>query len=91
MSIKDRIACPVCKANMGLTDDKRSYVCAGETKRYCFDLAKSGYLNLSLSQSATGDSKEAVRARTSFLEAGYYEKISDAINEMVQNTRRPLP
>lgn len=81
--MKNYLICPVCKADMGLTDDKKSFVCAGDGKRHCFDLAKSGYLNLALSHGAGGDSKEAVRARTSFLEAGYYEGISDAVNELI--------
>lgn len=81
--MKNYLICPVCKADMGLTDDKKSFVCAGEGKRHCFDLSRSGYLNLALSHSAGGDSKEAVRARTSFLEAGYYEGISDAVNELI--------
>ncbi len=68
--------CPVCQAQMGMNDSK-TLCCQGE-KSHTYDLSSSGYVNLaSPKQSGGGDTKEAVRARTSFLELGFYEKIAN--------------
>ncbi|MBW0146286.1 putative RNA methyltransferase [Marinobacter arenosus] len=61
----------------------------GERSWYCenghnFDVARQGYVHLLPVQKKRsldpGDSKEMVAARQRFLNAGYYERISDAVN-----------
>lgn len=84
--ILDALVCPVCGAAFFETEDGKSLVCAGceegprAGRRHCFDLGGSGYINLaSPSQSLSGDSREAIRARSRFLDAGYYAPIREAV------------
>ena len=89
--IQNAMICPVCGAPMGESETKKSLICQGREdsaragKRHCFDLAASGYVNLAPpAQSFSGDSKEAVRSRTRFLDSGFYEPIRDAVCEIVK-------
>ncbi|MBR7098745.1 MAG: methyltransferase domain-containing protein [Clostridia bacterium] len=80
-SVLNLLRCPVCGAD-GETDEVgKRFFCHG-SRQHSFDFAKSGYLNLCLN-AITGDSKDAIRARTAFLEAGYYRLLSDSINEIL--------
>jgi len=80
----EKFLCPHCKAPLALTENKKSIVCRGELKKHCFDLSSSGYVNIAPpSQSRSGDSKEAVRSRTRFLESGAYAPICEAVSEAV--------
>lgn len=56
--------------------------CTG-ARIHCYDRSKSGYLNLTSPKDGNGDLKDAVRARKAFLNGGYYEPLSDAVNEML--------
>ena len=79
--IQGALSCPLCHNNM--TVQGTSLVCCGERK-HCFDFASGGYVNLcSPRQSGGGDSKQAVRARTEFLNKQYYRPIADALVELV--------
>ena len=76
--------CPHCGADMTLLESGKSIVCNGERKKHCFDLSSSGYVNLAPpSQSGSGDSKEAVRSRSRFLECGGYSPICLAVCDAV--------
>lgn len=84
------LSCPVCKKPLSKTE-ANSLVCEGVfdaekkgLKKHCFDIAKSGYVNLICGKSSGGDSKECVKCRTDFLELGYYKKISNTINLLAQ-------
>ncbi|MBQ7292654.1 MAG: methyltransferase domain-containing protein [Clostridia bacterium] len=78
------LRCPHCGAPMRVTENQKSAVCDGAAKKHCFDFSSSGYLNFSTpSQSASGDSKEAVRSRTAFLESDSYLGISESITDSV--------
>ncbi len=76
--------CPVCGRALHLTEDEKSYLCS---KNHCFDRAKSGYVNLipigAKHSKLPGDNKLMSRARVDFLNAGYYQPLSDAINQTV--------
>ena len=72
--------CAVCGAPLEVTADQKSAVCQGQ-KRHCFDFSKDGYL--SIPSSKGGDSKEAVDARRSFLERGYYYPVAKAAADTV--------
>lgn len=72
------LTCPVCGET--LHKNEKSYGCA---KGHSFDIARQGYVNLltsSQKHSANpGDTREQVLSRRSFLEAGFYAPISDAL------------
>ncbi len=81
----DNFSCPHCSARLKLTDNNKSLVCDGIGKKHCFDLSSSGYVNFAPpSQSGSGDSKEAIRSRTRFLESGGYAPVCEAITEAVK-------
>ncbi len=80
--IIDALRCPICKQKIKISDSG-TMLCLGE-KTHCYDFSSSGYVNLlPPSQSGGGDSKEAVRARSSFLETGAYLPVSDAICKLL--------
>ena len=88
--IFDALICPVCGTPVTKSEDTKSIICDGGAKgnracrRHCFDFSASGYVNLAPpSQSLSGDSREAVRSRTRFLDADYYAPIKDAVCEMI--------
>ena len=84
MKIKNALRCPVCKSKMD-TEERGSGIlfCSG-AKRHSYDFASDGYVNLAPpAQSNGGDSKGAVRARTAFLQTGYYRPIADKLCEML--------
>lgn len=74
-----QFTCPVCGQN--LTQSERTLVCPN---RHSFDIARQGYVNLLAVQQkhsiAPGDTREQVLSRRAFLEAGFFEPISDALN-----------
>ena len=76
------LKCPVCAMPLGLDENGKSFVCANESKKHCFDISSSGYVNLLMgtkSGDARGDSKEMVRARSAFLEKDHYAPFADAV------------
>ena len=74
--------CPVCENP--LTLENRTYKCKSG---HCFDLSKSGYVNLLLSQQSKlkrhGDDKTMVKARRDFLNKGYYTPLLDGLYECI--------
>ena len=82
-SVTDLLKCPVCGSGMTTSEDGRSCFCFGE-RRHCYDLARSGYLNLNPPKGGAGDLRDAIRARTCFLEAGYYQPLAEKIEELLQ-------
>lgn len=81
--IRGALRCPICRKPMAV-EVGRSLICTGE-RRHCFDFSASGYVNLSLpNQSGGGDSKQAVRARSRFLDQQHYRPISLAVCEMLR-------
>jgi len=85
-ALQEALRCPKCGAEVEF--DGRSLFCRG-ARRHCYDAASSGYINLAPEHKAGGDSKEAVRARTAFLGAGYYAPIADAIEALVRQYASP--
>jgi len=78
-----KLQCPVCGRLLRPETGKR-LLC--EDGKHSFDIARQGYANLLLPQkkgaNAPGDSDMMVKARTAFLEAGYYSGFSDAVNRV---------
>lgn len=60
----------------------RSVRCLG-IRTHSYDVARSGYLNLTSPADGVGDGKDAVRARTRFLNDGYYAPLSEAVNGLL--------
>lgn len=82
--LQDKILkCPVCCESLTLGENGKSLYCTGK-KRHCFDIAAKGYVNLSPSHSGGGDSKEAIRSRSAFLEKGYYRPFADKLCELLK-------
>lgn len=69
---------------MQTDEEARVLRCVGP-RVHCYDRARSGYVNLTSPLDGEGDSKEAVRARTLFLNSGYYAPLSDEINAILQS------
>ena len=70
--------CPVCHNSLA---GEASLRC---DKGHCFDRSKSGYVNLlDIKQKRSklpGDNKQMAAARRDFLNGGFYEPLSDAVN-----------
>ncbi len=85
-SVLELLRCPVCRAAGRAEKGGKVFACMGE-RRHTFDFARSGYLNLCLSaQAGKGDSAQAVRSRSAFLETGYYQPLSDAVNGLLDRS-----
>lgn len=80
-NLTDILVCPVCKSGVRIED--KTLCCLGGKHR--FDVAKEGYVNLAVGHMPGGDSKEAIAARTSFLEKGYYAPAAKALEQAVQD------
>ena len=76
------LACPVCQSDMTIDAEGKICRCMG-ARQHCYDVARSGHLFLGGPHAGDGDTKEAILARRAFLDAGYYEVLSDAINHMI--------
>lgn len=78
------LTCPVCHGRLERQPGGKNYRCA---HGHSFDLSSSGYLHLLLSgqmrSKVPGDNKQMVAARRHFLEAGYYQPISDCLNQRI--------
>lgn len=72
-----QLLCPICGAP--LCREERTWRCEN---RHCFDIARSGYVNLlppSPAGKRHGDDRLMVNARTAFLSRGYYAHLSQEI------------
>ncbi|MFQ6371118.1 23S rRNA (guanine(745)-N(1))-methyltransferase [Shewanella sp. YIC-542] len=71
--------CPICREALVL--DKRQWRCP---QQHCFDIAKEGYVNLlpvnKKHSRDPGDNQQMMAARRTFLQAGFYQPLSDRIN-----------
>lgn len=77
------LRCPCCNAPVDVENEGKTLFCKGE-KKHCFDFSSKGYVNLAGSRGVTGDSKQAVRSRTDFLNKGYYAPIADKLCEVLE-------
>ena len=76
------LICPL--DGMPLSQQGNSLCCVN---KHSFDIAKQGYVNLLPVQykksKQPGDSKAMIDARSRFLNAGYYDRISQKLNDLV--------
>ncbi len=71
------LRCPKCGASMCV--EGISIKCLG-ARTHCYDISSSGYVNFCPpDKSHGGDSKAAVRARSTFLNMGHYAPVAKAI------------
>ena len=85
-----KLGCPVCGYPLSVSADGRSLGCFAvdelpkfNGKTHLFDGGAGGYVPLSPRHSGGGDSKDAVRARTAFLQHGYYAPAADTLTALV--------
>lgn len=82
--------CPVCQTAL-IAESGRYYCDNGHS----FDRAKEGYVNLLLANQKKskepGDSRAMIRSRKAFLGRGYYQKLAEAITEVIETHRRDSP
>jgi SAM-dependent methyltransferase len=71
------LRCPICHTQLAQVGNMLKC-----TSNHSFDIAKEGYVNL-LRKPLPGDTKEMLLARRDFLERGFYQPLSDAINVLV--------
>lgn len=77
------LICPVCK--QPLIKEEKKYICE---HNHSFDIAKQGYTNLYLKSSKnSGDNKEMVDARTSFLNLHHYDQLAHTIIDIVNEKK----
>ncbi len=87
--IENALSCPVCHEKMETEAQGSGILYCKGAKRHCYDFSSGGYVNMCGSGKVnTGDSKQAVRARSMFLDSGYYAPIRDKLCELL---RKYLP
>lgn len=74
------LSCPHC--GQALERVGGSYICAS---RHTYDVARSGYVNLTSGSSRreSGDSGEMAEARAAFLDRGFYAPLRDAVCRII--------
>ncbi len=85
----ESLICPVCGVQLAQMDN--TLKCP---QAHSFDIAREGYVNLLLSgrkrPKILGDTRDMLRARRDFLAQGFYDPLSDAINERVYDYLQKL-
>ncbi len=80
--------CPICQSPLLQHPASKGYYCQN---KHHFDVAKEGYLNLLPVQhkksKEPGDSREMMRSRRNFLEAGFYQPLAQAIATLIDRRR----
>ena len=66
------------------------------SRGHSFDLSASGYLHLlpssQMRSKVPGDNRQMVQARRNFLQKGYYQPISDALNrQLLEHCKKNVP
>lgn len=81
------LICPKCGGK--LAREGKSFLCP---QKHCFDIAKSGYVNLltsdRMNSALPGDNKLMVQSRKKFLDKGYYSPLADALCSTVMRYAR---
>ena len=84
-AIKNALICPICKNSVEIFYENSGRLQCNGPRTHSYDFASGGYINLGApTQSGGGDSKQAVRARSDFLNTGLYEPISNTLCELMR-------
>ncbi|MGE4484440.1 MAG: putative RNA methyltransferase [Oscillospiraceae bacterium] len=77
--------CPICGSELNKSTDGKRLFCV---KKHSFDIAKSGYVNLLMSQLPKaghhGDDRLMVRSRRDFLNKGYYNPLLEELIKIIK-------
>lgn len=88
MELYEKLICPLCRTP--LHREENALVCNNAERRHCYDLARSGYVNLlppgKEKNSHTGDDRGMIAARTRFLDKGHYFAISKRVAELTASS-----
>lgn len=75
------LLCPKCAQKLYKKENR--YCCE---QGHSYDIAKRGYVHLLLNApKLSGDDKEMVKARSAFLEKGYYRPFRDALSKLIRS------
>ncbi len=77
------LKCPVCGEKLS-EERGSSLFCRGEDRQHCFDISRSGHINLVSGHGGGGDDKACAAGRTAFLGKNYYRPFSDEINSIIK-------
>lgn len=85
--------CPICKKNLKIS--KNTFQCKNG---HSFDISKSGYVNLLTTKGRNpklaGDNSQMVKARSEFLDKGYYlplaKRASEIICDLMKGNSKPV-
>ena len=89
-TVEDALLCPICKSRVEIIYENSGRLQCKGPKIHSYDFASGGYVNLGAPvQSGGGDSKQAVRARSDFLNTGLYEPIADALRALLAKYLSP--
>lgn len=84
------LQCPVCRKPLLQTAE--GYQCSA---MHSFDTARQGYVNLVLAHKKhskePGDGSEMIQSRRRFLDLGYYNTVSDGINDTIVGELAMVP
>ena len=79
-AVEGALICPICKKGVEISYENSGRLQCKGPKTHSYDFASGGYINLGApTQSGGGDSKQAVRARSDFLNTGLYRPIADEL------------
>lgn len=77
------LKCPICMAKMSQNNEKTLF-CEGK-RVHSYDISASGYVNLATpKQCGGGDNKDAVKARTAFLDLDLYLPIANKVTQLLK-------
>ena len=78
------LRCPVCGSEMAVdVKSSASLFCRG-VKKHCYDFSSRGYVNFAPpGHTSGGDSKQAVLARTGFLDLELYRPVAQKLSEII--------
>ncbi|MDO5745611.1 MAG: methyltransferase domain-containing protein [Micrococcaceae bacterium] len=84
------LRCPVCQLELSLQQNQGRPANLGCLAGHRFDAAKQGYFNLLTGKGTnfTEDRAQMVAARASFLDAGHYESLAEALGHRVRTVLR---
>jgi len=75
----DIFKCPVCGSRM-YRDNLKSLICSNN---HCFDISKSGYVNLLLKPVKNKYDKELFGSRSKVCEMGFFDPLIDSVVNLI--------
>ena len=83
--IESILRCPICKGNMSVDNNVNAVLCCNGAKKHSYDFSARGYINFAPpGHTNSGDSKQAVVARTDFLNLQLYRPVAVALRDAIR-------